>query len=115
MGRLTTHVLDTASGRPAAGVRITLHRNVAERYALVRDAVTNGDGRCDAPLLEGSSFAAGRYRLTFAVGVMQQTVSGVVDVLDDAVRMDIEVPGVLGLLAGALRDKLQSAGQKLLK
>ena len=68
MGRLTTHVLDTAAGRPAAGVRITLHRNLAERYALVCDAVTNSDGRCDTPLLEGAAFSAGRYRLVFAVG-----------------------------------------------
>jgi len=68
MGRLTTHVLDTAAGRPAAGVRITLHRNLGERYALVRDAVTNADGRCDAPLLEGAGFSAGRYRLVFAMG-----------------------------------------------
>lgn len=68
MGRLTTHVLDTASGRPAAGVRITLHRNLGERYALVRDAVTNADGRCDAPLLDGEAFSKGRYRLVFAVG-----------------------------------------------
>ena len=68
MGRLTTHVLDTASGRPAAGVRITLHRNLGERYALVRDALTNGDGRCDEPLLEGPALTAGRYRLVFAVG-----------------------------------------------
>ena len=60
MGRLTTHVLDTASGLPAAGVRITLHRNLGERYALVRDAVTNKDGRCDEPLLEGTAFTAGR-------------------------------------------------------
>jgi 5-hydroxyisourate hydrolase len=68
MGRLTTHVLDTAAGRPASGVRITLHRNLGERYALVRDAVTNGDGRCDEPLLEGAALAAGRYRLVFAMG-----------------------------------------------
>ena len=68
MGRLTTHVLDTAGGRPAAGVRITLHRNLGERYALVRDAVTNQDGRCDEPLLEGAAFTAGRYRLVFAAG-----------------------------------------------
>ena len=68
MGRLTTHVLDTAAGRPAAGVRITLHRNLGERYALVRDDVTNSDGRCDAPLLEGAAFSAGRYRLVFAMG-----------------------------------------------
>jgi 5-hydroxyisourate hydrolase len=61
-------VLDTAAGRPAAGVRITLHRNVGERYVLVRDAVTNADGRCDEPLVGGAAFAAGRYRLVFAMG-----------------------------------------------
>lgn len=68
MGRLTTHVLDTASGRPGAGIRVTLYRNLGERYALVVDAVTNEDGRCDAPLLEGEAFGQGRYRLVFAVG-----------------------------------------------
>jgi hypothetical protein len=54
-------------------------------------------------------------RLAFRVGAMGQVVSGVVDVLDDAVTMDIELPGVLGLLAGALKGKLESAGQLLLK
>ncbi|MBK9114259.1 MAG: hydroxyisourate hydrolase [Betaproteobacteria bacterium] len=68
MGRLTTHVLDTAHGRPGAGIRITLYRNLAERYALIGDAVTNADGRCDEPLLQGEAFAPGRYRLVFAVG-----------------------------------------------
>jgi 5-hydroxyisourate hydrolase len=68
MGKLTTHVLNTAHGKPAAGVRITLHRGLDGRYALVKDAVTNADGRCDAPLLEGAAFAAGRYRLVFAAG-----------------------------------------------
>lgn len=68
MGRLTTHVLDTAQGKPGAGIRITLHRNLGERYALITDAVTNADGRCDAPLLEGPAFSAGRYRLVFACG-----------------------------------------------
>ncbi len=68
MGRLTTHVLDTAQGKPGAGIRITLHRNLGERYALVADAVTNADGRCDAPLLEGAAFSVGRYRLVFACG-----------------------------------------------
>jgi 5-hydroxyisourate hydrolase len=68
MGRLTTHVLDTARGCPGAGIRVTLHRNLGERLALVADAVTNADGRCDAPLLAGEAFTAGRYRLVFAVG-----------------------------------------------
>lgn len=68
MGRLTTHVLDTARGKPAAGVRITLYRNLGERYALIGDTLTNADGRCDAPLLEGAAFTPGRYRLLFGVG-----------------------------------------------
>jgi 5-hydroxyisourate hydrolase len=68
MGRLTTHVLDTASGRPGAGVRITLYRSLGAQYALVKDALTNRDGRCDAPLLEGDAFGRGRYRLVFAAG-----------------------------------------------
>jgi len=68
MGRLTTHVLDTAHGVPAGGLSLVLYRNLGERYALVRDAVTNADGRCDAPLLEGEAFGQGRYRLLFRAG-----------------------------------------------
>ena len=69
MGRLTTHVLDTARGVPGSGITVTLYRNLDEKYALVRDAVTNADGRCDEPLLEGRAFAVGRYRLVFAMGI----------------------------------------------
>jgi len=67
-GRLTTHVLDTANVAPAGRVRITLYRNAGERYMLIGDAVTNQDGRCDGPLLEGDTFTRGRYRLVFAAG-----------------------------------------------
>ena len=68
MGRLTTHVLDTARGVPGSGIAVTLYRNLDEHYALIRDAVTNADGRCDEPLLEGDAFTNGRYRLVFAAG-----------------------------------------------
>lgn len=68
MGRLTTHVLDTALGKPGAGIRITVYRNIGERLALIGEATTNADGRCDAPLLEGAALAICRYRLLFAVG-----------------------------------------------
>jgi 5-hydroxyisourate hydrolase len=68
MGRLTTHVLDTAHGTPAAGVSIVVHRVLGERLALVADATTNAEGRCDAPLLEGLALTAGRYRIVFRVG-----------------------------------------------
>ncbi len=63
-GRLTTHVLDTAAGRPAAGIPIALRRD----GELVAEAVTNADGRTDAPLLEGAAFVPGVYELTFSVG-----------------------------------------------
>lgn len=62
-GRLTTHVLDTAAGRPAAGIPVTVHRD----GALVAEAVTDADGRTGL-LLEGDAFTEGVYELTFAVG-----------------------------------------------
>jgi 5-hydroxyisourate hydrolase len=64
---LTTHVLDTAAGRPAAGVALELWR-MEPQPALVTRAVTNADGRTDAPLLDATSFRPGRYELRFAVG-----------------------------------------------
>ena len=66
MGKLTTHVLDTATGRPAAGVRVAIRRD-GEGKPL-REAVTNADGRLDAPLLEGANFANGTYEIEFQVG-----------------------------------------------
>ena len=67
MGRLTTHVLDTAKGRPGQGIRIALYR-LGETPELVASAVTNDDGRCDAPLLADEAFTAGRYELVFQAG-----------------------------------------------
>jgi 5-hydroxyisourate hydrolase len=66
-GRLTTHVLDTAGGCPASGIpiRVTLLNPTAQ---LLATAVTNADGRCDAPLLESPAFRPGRYELSFLVG-----------------------------------------------
>jgi 5-hydroxyisourate hydrolase len=69
MGRLTTHVLDTARGQPGAGIKVTLYGLAGDRPVLIGEAVTNADGRCDAPLLDGAAFAPGRYRMVFAVGV----------------------------------------------
>jgi hypothetical protein len=53
-------------------------------------------------------------RLTFSVTEMGQTVSGTVDVLDAAVTMDIQLPGVLGLIASSFKGRLRKAGQLLL-
>jgi 5-hydroxyisourate hydrolase len=67
MGRLTTHVLDTAQGRPGAGIVVELFRLGASRER-VTDATTNADGRCERPLLEGPTFTAGTYELVFRAG-----------------------------------------------
>lgn len=67
MGRLTTHVLDTAQGRPGAGMALALYGLDDSRTRLA-EAVTNADGRCDAPLLEGDAFRPGRYELVFEAG-----------------------------------------------
>jgi 5-hydroxyisourate hydrolase len=68
MGTLTTHVLDTAHGRPAAGVRVELYRLDGETATLLAKAVTNRDGRTDKPLAEGGGFAAGTYQMVFHIG-----------------------------------------------
>jgi 5-hydroxyisourate hydrolase len=67
-GRLTTHVLDTATGRPAAGLAISLFRIEGESRTLLKTVATNDDGRCYAPLLAGAEFATGEYELVFAAG-----------------------------------------------
>ena len=67
MGRLTTHVLDTANGKPGKGIAVTVYRLDGERREVAR-AVTNDDGRCDQPLLEGAALEAGRYEIIFGAG-----------------------------------------------
>jgi 5-hydroxyisourate hydrolase len=69
MGRLSTHILDTANGGPAKGVRIELHRLGPDgTWQPVTTAVTNADGRTDAPLLIGDTYKPGTYQLTFYIG-----------------------------------------------
>ena len=67
-GRLTTHVLDTATGYPVAGVKLALYRVSGNSHRKVKEAVTNEDGRCDAPILEGKDFQPGQYELIFFAG-----------------------------------------------
>ena len=69
VARLTTHVLDTAAGRPAAGVRVTVDRLEPDGARVqVASAVTDSDGRTDPPLLSGADLVAGTYELRFEVG-----------------------------------------------
>ncbi len=75
MGRLTTHVLDTSAGRPAAGVRIELYRLEGGGRERLAVATTNDDGRCDRPLLEGDGFRVGEYELLFHAGAYFQAAA----------------------------------------
>lgn len=69
MGTLTTHVLDTAQGKPGAGIRIDLYALQADTRRLARSDLTNRDGRCDEPMLAGDAFRFGMWELVFHIGV----------------------------------------------
>ena len=68
MGKLSTHVLDTTQGKPGTGVEIELYAVGAGERTLLKRDVTNHDGRCTAPLLEGEAMQPGQYELVFAAG-----------------------------------------------
>ena len=67
MGRLTTHVLDTVTGGPAAGMKIELVL-LDGGNLVIKTVHTKTDGRADGPLLEGSAFLQGHYELRFHAG-----------------------------------------------
>jgi 5-hydroxyisourate hydrolase len=66
-GRLTTHVLDTTTGLPAAGIPLRLYART-DPPTLLAQTTTNADGRCEAPLLAGTTLQPGRYDLVFTLG-----------------------------------------------
>ncbi|MFD2179733.1 hydroxyisourate hydrolase [Veronia pacifica] len=65
MGKLTTHVLDTASGRPGTNISISLYKRTGSESVLITSTVTNHDGRTDSPLLLGDDLIKGQYELVF--------------------------------------------------
>ena len=67
-GYLTTHVLDTARGVPAAGIKIALYRVSGNSHQKIAEAVTNADGRTDGPILPKDKFTVGTYELVFFAG-----------------------------------------------
>ena len=97
-GRLTTHVLDTTSGKPGAGLRIDLYRLDGDDRTALKTVLTNDDGRCDGPLLTGDEFAPGEYELLFHVGAYF-TGAGV----------DLPAPAFLGTVP--VRFGVSAAGQ----
>jgi 5-hydroxyisourate hydrolase len=68
MGKLSTHVLDVTQGKPGANVGVELYAIGPQGKTLLRSTVTNHDGRCDAPLLQGEEMRVGQYELIFAAG-----------------------------------------------
>ena len=74
--RLTTHVLDTSAGRPAAGLTLHLHRIEGGAATHLKTVATNADGRCAAPLLAGSEMLPGTYEITFEVGAYFAAAAG---------------------------------------
>jgi len=67
-GRLSTHVLDTLSGTPAAGVRVALTERGASAVGLLKETITNADGRTEEPLLSGAPLRIGAYEMAFHIG-----------------------------------------------
>jgi 5-hydroxyisourate hydrolase len=96
MGRLSTHVLDTAKGKPAAGVKIMLYRLSGQSHRKIKEEVTNSDGRTDAPLLEGSALTPGVYELVFCAGAYLratgQAGEGIVFLDEIPIRFGISDP-----------------------
>lgn len=83
-GYLTTHVLDTARGVPAAGLAIELYRLVDGRREQRGQSVTNDDGRTDRPILPEAAFETGEYELVFDVGAYLEAnglVGGFLDIV----------------------------------
>jgi 5-hydroxyisourate hydrolase len=76
-GRLTVHVLDTARGRPAVDVPLSLFRLDADARVLLAAERTNADGRCDAPLLAGDALVPGCYEVMFDIASWHATAGGV--------------------------------------
>ncbi|MHC1478773.1 hydroxyisourate hydrolase [Frateuria aurantia] len=68
MSRLTTHILDTTRGVPAAGVKLELFRVHGSELRLLQQRYSNADGRCEQPLLQGLELVAGAYQLHFHIG-----------------------------------------------
>ena len=74
MGKLSTHVLDTAHGRPAANLQLELYTLDGDARQLITSGVTNADGRTDAPLLSGDGMRTGTFELVFHVGAYFATL-----------------------------------------
>ncbi|WP_417526037.1 hydroxyisourate hydrolase [Marinovum sp.] len=92
-GYLTTHILDTARGCPAEGIRITLYRLSSGSREQIAETVTNDDGRTDAPILPAERFETGSYELVFHAGEYLRSTG---QVSEDILFLD-EIPLRFGM------------------
>jgi 5-hydroxyisourate hydrolase len=95
-GFLTTHVLDTASGVPAKGVKIVLYKVTGNTHRKIAAAETNADGRTDSPILPAEKFAPGTYELVFHAGEYLRRMKVVSTRVKDPLFLD-EVPIRFGM------------------
>lgn len=94
-GYLTTHVLDTARGCPAAGLEISLYKIDGNQKHFIRGMITNADGRTDSPILPKGECQAGMYELIFAAGTYLRNNGHEADILflgDVPVRFGLSDP-----------------------
>lgn len=96
-GYLTTHVLDTARGVPAAGLRIMLYEVTGMNHRKLVEMVTNADGRTDGPILPAGKFTVGVYELVFCAGAY---LRGAGLAGDEPIFLD-EIPIRFGMSAAA--------------
>jgi 5-hydroxyisourate hydrolase len=89
---ISTHILDTAMGRPAAGVTVTLEREESGEWSSVNSAMTDHDGRCKSLLPEWQTLSAGRYRIRFdtASYYATQNLKGLYPIVD--ITFDVVEP-----------------------
>ncbi len=96
-GYLTTHVLDTARGVPAHGIKIELYRINGQSHQKIAETVTNADGRTDSPILPTDDFEIGQYELVFFCGDYLETngvAAGELKFLDQIpIRFGMDDPG----------------------
>ena len=87
MGKLTTHILDTAYGKPASGVQVRLYR-LEETRVLVKTDTTNSDGRLDSPMMDDETMTVGKYEIEFEIGSYFRAMNAPMDepaFIDDVV------------------------------
>ena len=94
--------------------RAEAHRRIETGLSKIVQSLPGSSGRCDQRWEANAGSGRDHDRLVFSMVAMGQTISGVIDVFDTVVKMEIDLPGVLGLLAGSLTARLKKTGALLL-